>query len=96
MILQNINRLICFFFFLFFLDRSILIPPHLAQPLGLKPNQHVHAREKFGGGYVANLEGLHHLHCLVCLMHFMHFMLWGKIVSCVPLADLLFWGDILL
>lgn len=62
-----INRLM-FFFICFFLDRSILIPPHLAQPLGLKPNHHVHAKRKFGGGYVANLEGLHHLHCLVCLM----------------------------
>lgn len=87
------NRLILFSFSL---DRSILIPPHLAQPLGLKPNQHVHAKRKYGGGYVANLEGLHHLHCLVCLMlFFMHFMLWGKIVSCVPLADISFWGGYL-
>jgi len=25
---------------------------------------HVHIREKYGGGHPANLEGLHHLHCL--------------------------------
>lgn len=63
-------------FCFFFLDRSILIPPHLAQPLGLKPNQHVHAKRKYGGGYVANLEGLHHLHCLVCLMLLTYFFLF--------------------
>ncbi|EMF07976.1 uncharacterized protein SEPMUDRAFT_55107, partial [Sphaerulina musiva SO2202] len=44
--------------------RSILIPPHLAPNLGLRHREHVHAKRKYGGGYVANLEGLHHLHCL--------------------------------
>lgn len=79
----------------FFLDRSILIPPHLAPNLGLKPNQHVHAKRKFGGGYVANLEGLHHLHCLVCLMHYAaadFFLVWFMLV----LTYSIFGGDIFL
>lgn len=80
----------------FFLDRSILIPPHLAQPLGLKPNQHVHAKRKFGGGYVANLEGLHHLHCLVCLMLFSCTLCCGgKSCHVCHLLTCFFGGDIL-
>ncbi|CAG8978654.1 hypothetical protein HYALB_00011750 [Hymenoscyphus albidus] len=26
-------------------------------------SDHVHVREQYGGGYPANVEGLHHLHC---------------------------------
>ncbi|KAH8595064.1 hypothetical protein B0O99DRAFT_652245 [Bisporella sp. PMI_857] len=43
--------------------RSIAIPPSLAQISGLAPS-HVHLNEKYGGGYPANVEGLHQLHCL--------------------------------
>ncbi|KAM3421213.1 hypothetical protein BST61_g1621 [Cercospora zeina] len=42
---------------------SILVPPDAASRVGLRADQ-VRAKEKYGGGYVANVEGLHHLHCL--------------------------------
>ena len=44
--------------------RSIAVPPSEAAKTGLKPDQ-VQINEKYGGGFPANVEGLHHLHCLV-------------------------------
>lgn len=41
----------------------ILVPSALAQKSGLQPDQ-VKVGAKYGGGYPANVEGLHHLHCL--------------------------------
>lgn len=40
------------------------MPADEAEKSGLAPDQ-VKINEKYGGGYPANLEGLHHLHCLV-------------------------------
>lgn len=45
-------------------DRHIVVPSSLAEKSGLQPSQ-VQISEKYGGGYPANVEGLHHLHCLV-------------------------------
>jgi hypothetical protein len=39
------------------------VPSALAQKSGLQLDQ-VKVSAKYGGGYPANLEGLHHLHCL--------------------------------
>ncbi|KAG0650027.1 Oxidase ustYa [Hyphodiscus hymeniophilus] len=43
--------------------RSLAVPMEEAARTGLKPDQ-VKINEKYGGGYPANVEGLHHLHCL--------------------------------
>ncbi|KKY27546.1 putative tat pathway signal sequence [Phaeomoniella chlamydospora] len=43
--------------------RALAVPEHLAQKVGLAPDQ-VKIKTKYGGGYPANVEGLHHLHCL--------------------------------
>lgn len=43
--------------------RSARVPDELAERSGLTKD-HVHIRSKYGGGYPANVEGLHHLHCL--------------------------------
>jgi hypothetical protein len=48
-----------------FIDRAARVPPELAQKSGLASDQ-VKISQKHGGGYPANVEGLHHLHCLVC------------------------------
>jgi hypothetical protein len=48
-------------------DRHIVVPESLAEKSGLSPKQ-VQISEKYGGGYPANVEGLHHLHCLVSLL----------------------------
>lgn len=45
-------------------DRHIVVPISLAEKSGLHPAQ-VQVSEKYGGGFPANVEGLHHLHCLV-------------------------------
>jgi hypothetical protein len=45
-------------------DRSLAVPPKEAAKSGLKPSQ-VQISDKYGGGFPANVEGLHHLHCLV-------------------------------
>ncbi|OAL52345.1 hypothetical protein IQ07DRAFT_620013 [Pyrenochaeta sp. DS3sAY3a] len=39
------------------------IPVEEAEKSGLAPDQ-VKVKEKYGGGYPAHVEGLHHLHCL--------------------------------
>jgi len=44
--------------------RSLSVPAGAAaQRSGLQADQ-VHIRAEYGGGYPANVEGLHHLHCL--------------------------------
>lgn len=45
-------------------DRSAIVPSDQAEKSGLS-SDHVRLNEKYGGGYPANVEGLHHLHCLV-------------------------------
>lgn len=45
-------------------DRSVLIPPEEAEKTGLRHDQ-VRVTPRYGGGFPANVEGLHHLHCLV-------------------------------
>lgn len=46
------------------LDRSVVIPESEAVKAGLRPDQ-VKISQEYGGGFPANVEGLHHLHCLV-------------------------------
>ncbi|KAK3694914.1 hypothetical protein B0T22DRAFT_477626 [Podospora appendiculata] len=43
--------------------RPVVVPDHLASRSGLSES-HVRVSEVYGGGYLANVEGLHHLHCL--------------------------------
>ncbi|USW58675.1 Putative mycotoxin biosynthesis protein UstYa [Septoria linicola] len=43
--------------------RSVLIPADVAPSVGLRPEQ-VQVSDKYGGGFPANVEGLHQLHCL--------------------------------
>jgi len=43
--------------------RAIVVPEDQATASGLSPDQ-VRINDKYGGGYPANVEGLHHLHCL--------------------------------
>lgn len=45
-------------------DRPISVPAEEATRSGIAPDQ-VQINEAYGGGYPANVEGLHHLHCLV-------------------------------
>lgn len=45
------------------LDRALSVPEDLAAASGLSEDQ-VRINLKYGGGYPANVEGLHHLHCL--------------------------------
>lgn len=45
-------------------DRALAIPEEDAAKSGITPS-HVRINPKYGGGYPANLEGLHQLHCLV-------------------------------
>jgi hypothetical protein len=43
--------------------RGIRVPHEMAEAAGIDKS-HVKIKEKYGGGYPANVEGLHHLHCL--------------------------------
>ncbi|THC88338.1 hypothetical protein EYZ11_012217 [Aspergillus tanneri] len=43
--------------------RPLRVPPEDAEKAGISPDQ-VKINDQYGGGYPANLEGLHHLHCL--------------------------------
>jgi hypothetical protein len=43
--------------------RALVVPPELALRAGFRPDQ-VKINPNYGGGYPANVEGLHHLHCL--------------------------------
>jgi hypothetical protein len=45
-------------------DRAAIVPVEMAEYSGLTPF-HVQVNSKYGGGFPANVEGLHHLHCLV-------------------------------
>ncbi|RMZ92008.1 hypothetical protein DV736_g730, partial [Chaetothyriales sp. CBS 134916] len=47
----------------FVTDRGVRVPAELASKSNLLPDQ-VKISQKYGGGYPANVEGLHHLHCL--------------------------------
>lgn len=44
-------------------DRALAVPQNLAAKAGLQQSQ-VQINPAYGGGYPANVEGLHHLHCL--------------------------------
>lgn len=46
--------------------RSVVIPENEAERSGIRRDQ-VKISQEYGGGFPANVEGLHHLHCLVCL-----------------------------
>ncbi|TVY92514.1 hypothetical protein LAWI1_G003671 [Lachnellula willkommii] len=52
--------------------RSLAIPVSEAAASGLKPDQ-VQIKSKYGGGFPANVEGLHHLHCLNLLRQSLYF-----------------------
>lgn len=43
--------------------RGIQVPEEQAEAAGISKG-HVRINKKYGGGYPANVEGLHHLHCL--------------------------------
>lgn len=47
-----------------FPDRGVRVSPGEAEESGLVPG-HVQISDKYGGGFPAHLEGLHHLNCLV-------------------------------
>lgn len=50
----------------------MVIPSSLATKSGLKADQ-VKINEAYGGGFPANLEGLHHLHCLNVLRQALYY-----------------------
>jgi len=52
--------------------RVAIVPSNQAAQSGLLPDQ-VKVSEKYGGGYPANVEGLHHLHCLNLLRRSLYF-----------------------
>jgi hypothetical protein len=63
MLLQSVLRLIIR------PDRALRVPEEEAVLSGLASDQ-VKINPKYGGGYPANVEGLHHLHCLVSAEHY--------------------------
>ncbi|PYI08296.1 hypothetical protein BO78DRAFT_405789 [Aspergillus sclerotiicarbonarius CBS 121057] len=52
--------------------RAIRVPADEAEKSGLAADQ-VKISEKYGGGYPANVEGLHHLHCLNLLRQSLYY-----------------------
>jgi hypothetical protein len=48
------------------------VPSSLAAKAGLLESQ-VQISDKYGGGFPANVEGLHHLHCLNLLRQSLYF-----------------------
>ncbi|KAJ5419546.1 uncharacterized protein N7487_003096 [Penicillium crustosum] len=52
--------------------RSVRIPPEDAEQSGLAADQ-VKINAKYGGGFPANVEGLHHLHCLNLLRQSLYY-----------------------
>ncbi|KAF7194302.1 Cyclochlorotine biosynthesis protein O [Pseudocercospora fuligena] len=50
---------------------ALIIPSSIAQSVGIDLDQ-VQVNDKYGGGYPANIEGLHHLHCLNLLRQTLH------------------------
>jgi len=62
--------------------RSIVVPAEQAERVGLRQDQ-VKISAKYGGGYPANIEGLHQLHCLNVLrqglwFNFDHYQAQGR------------------
>jgi hypothetical protein len=55
-----------------FADRSLAVPVEQAARSGLKRDQ-VQINPKYGGGFPANVEGLHHLHCLNLLRQSLYY-----------------------
>ncbi|EFQ91715.1 hypothetical protein CFE70_007643 [Pyrenophora teres f. teres 0-1] len=51
--------------------RSVVIPENEAEQMGLRPDQ-VKVSQEYGGGFPANVEGLHHLHCLDLVRKTLH------------------------
>ncbi|EDU46407.1 conserved hypothetical protein [Pyrenophora tritici-repentis Pt-1C-BFP] len=51
--------------------RSVVVPENEAGQMGLRPDQ-VKVSQEYGGGFPANVEGLHHLHCLDLLRKTLH------------------------
>ena len=49
---------------MYWIDRALRVPEEEAERSGLAKDQ-VKINSRYGGGYPANVEGLHHLHCLV-------------------------------
>ncbi|KAL9619245.1 MAG: hypothetical protein Q9160_006097 [Pyrenula sp. 1 TL-2023] len=52
--------------------RAIVVPESQASASDIRPDQ-VHISPKYGGGYPANVEGLHHLHCLNLLRQSLYY-----------------------
>ncbi|KAK0114334.1 hypothetical protein ONS95_013826 [Cadophora gregata] len=52
--------------------RAAIVPPELAAASGLIDSQ-VQVSDRYGGGFPANVEGLHHLHCLNLLRQALYF-----------------------
>ncbi|KAJ9152067.1 Tat pathway signal sequence [Pleurostoma richardsiae] len=52
--------------------RAAIVPESQASVGGLTPRQ-VRVSKKYGGGYPANVEGMHHLHCLNLLRQALFF-----------------------
>jgi len=52
--------------------RPLRLPESEAQQSGIALDQ-VKIKSKYGGGYPANVEGLHHLHCLNLLRQSLHY-----------------------
>jgi len=52
--------------------RALRVPADEAAASGLSPDQ-VKINQKYGGGYPANVEGLHHLHCLNLLRQSLYY-----------------------
>ncbi|KIW03546.1 uncharacterized protein PV09_05307 [Verruconis gallopava] len=52
--------------------RALRVPAEESDPSGLSSEQ-VKINSKYGGGYPANVEGLHHLHCLNLLRQALYF-----------------------
>ncbi|KAF2463585.1 uncharacterized protein BDR25DRAFT_337742 [Lindgomyces ingoldianus] len=51
--------------------RSLIVPASEAERTGLRHDQ-VQVSDYYGGGFPANVEGLHHLHCLNLLRKALH------------------------
>lgn len=49
-----------------------MVPSHLAGKAGLSQSQ-VQIADKYGSGFPANVEGLHHLHCLNLLRQALYY-----------------------
>ncbi|KFY81332.1 hypothetical protein V500_11540 [Pseudogymnoascus sp. VKM F-4518 (FW-2643)] len=53
--------------------RAFVVSPSDGHRSGLTPKTHVHISPRYGGGYPANVEGLHHLHCLNLLRQALYY-----------------------